>query len=506
MNHRLRETPVRILFLSVVLALLAGSITDRGADQSLRLTLFPLALTCFDPLLWTCVWGSLLVAALAAACSLILGVAIAISTQSRSYWGRPILVVLTILPLAIPPAISAGAWRVSNLFTPWIITDLGGGLVDLTPWLIWLMAASIWGSALVAASASSRLARIDNDSVELARSLGLGPWTRWRELVWPTIRPATAQAASMVFSLVIFDPGPPIVLGLKRTLAWETLASMQRVGGLPRVATISLGMILVCTIVHLIVFRPGCDQVLLNKRARRKPHRSLRAIFALPLMIVISMWSILSLTAIALLCDRVIHIGWRAQELIDMLRFGLTQRIVFGTVIGLVSVIATSRLLGRTHGKIPPVRRPMIPPLAIGVAVVLLSQFVGDLFGLVQSTRLPTEWTAWLSRFSPDLGTTFFLVLTVALASIPWLSSRSATRTRPFAYPILVASIGVTWAAPTIALLDFTKLTTLGADLCLTSNDPGWFCLLSLLAMGLNVIPLGACALDRRSHLGDWIV
>ena len=38
---------------------------------------------------------------------------------------------------------------------------------------------------------------------------------------WPIVRPAAARAAGIIFLLAIVEPGAPLVLGLRRTLAFQ---------------------------------------------------------------------------------------------------------------------------------------------------------------------------------------------------------------------------------------------------------------------------------------------
>ena len=67
---------VALLGLPVAL-LIPAAIFDQGPTGGVRASLFPMALTLWDPFVWTCARNSLIVAAIVAGVSLPIGVALA---------------------------------------------------------------------------------------------------------------------------------------------------------------------------------------------------------------------------------------------------------------------------------------------------------------------------------------------------------------------------------------------------------------------------------------------
>lgn len=71
---------------------------------------------------------------------------------------------------------------------------------------------------------------------DAARLSGVGSFTSWRKLIWPLIRPTAARVAAVVFSLALVEPGAPLILGLRRTLAFQIVEAAGRADPFPRTA------------------------------------------------------------------------------------------------------------------------------------------------------------------------------------------------------------------------------------------------------------------------------
>ena len=55
-------------------------------------------------------------------------------------------------------------------------------------------------------------------------------------MTWPLIRPAAARAAAIVFPMALLEPGVPLILGLRRTLAFQIVEAAGRPDPFPRLA------------------------------------------------------------------------------------------------------------------------------------------------------------------------------------------------------------------------------------------------------------------------------
>ena len=61
-----------------------------------------------------------------------------------------------------------------------------------------------------------------------------------KDLIWPIVRPAAARAAGLVFLLALVEPGVPLILGLRRTLAFQIVSAAGQPAPFPRMAVWAL--------------------------------------------------------------------------------------------------------------------------------------------------------------------------------------------------------------------------------------------------------------------------
>ena len=71
-------------------------------------------------------------------------------------------------------------------------------------------------------------------------ALGASHRRAWRQLVWPIVRPEVARTSAAVFAATLLDPGAPIVLGQRRTLAFLIVETTLRRDAPTRAAMLAL--------------------------------------------------------------------------------------------------------------------------------------------------------------------------------------------------------------------------------------------------------------------------
>ncbi len=108
------------------------------------------------------------------------------------------------------------------------------------PWLVWVGAALIQGVALVALATRSAHGHVHPWSQDAARLAGAGRTQIWWTLTWPALRPLVVSAAYLVFMLNLADPAAPLVLGLRRTLGFQMVATALSAEPFPRLAAMAL--------------------------------------------------------------------------------------------------------------------------------------------------------------------------------------------------------------------------------------------------------------------------
>jgi iron(III) transport system permease protein len=231
-----------------VVAILLAVLVDRGPSGTTRLSLFPLALVALDPFASTCVRNSLIFATISSFAALILGVGVGWIVARRRFWGRTALYgAVAALSAAAPAFLALGF---VGLFGPpygwpWPFSTGGPGTSQgasleswrgLPLWVVWFWASLPGGVALVMLTTVSSVERLVTSWEDAARLAGAGPFRAWRDVSWPLIRPIAARAAALVFSLALVEPGAPLILGLRRTIAFQIVDSATRPDPFPRLA------------------------------------------------------------------------------------------------------------------------------------------------------------------------------------------------------------------------------------------------------------------------------
>ena len=66
------------------------------------------------------------------------------------------------------------------------------------------------------------------------RGWGRSSYRIARDLYWPIVRPRAARAAAIVFVLAMVEPAQPLILGLRRTLAFQIVDAAASSAVFPR--------------------------------------------------------------------------------------------------------------------------------------------------------------------------------------------------------------------------------------------------------------------------------
>ncbi len=103
-------------------------------------------------------------------------------------------------------------------------------------WLLWIWSTLPLAIAMVMLTIAPAVERIQPAWEEAARLSGSGSFQSWRKLIWPLIRPTAARVSAVVFSLALVEPGAPLILGLRRTLAFQIVEAAGKADPFPRTA------------------------------------------------------------------------------------------------------------------------------------------------------------------------------------------------------------------------------------------------------------------------------
>ncbi len=240
-------------FLTVVpvVALVLTVLLDRGPAGEVRGSLFPMALLALDPFVWTCARNSVIFAVVVTATALVAGVGLGWLMARLRFWGRPAPRASAASLLAASPVLLAlglvGIWGAPHPW-PWPISARGAGDEGVSLeawrgvplWLFWIWSTLPAAVAMVMLSIAPAVERIEPAWEDASRLAGAGRFRTWRSLIWPLIRPVAARAAALIFPLALVEPGAALILGLRRTLAFQIVETLRRPDPFPRIAVLSV--------------------------------------------------------------------------------------------------------------------------------------------------------------------------------------------------------------------------------------------------------------------------
>ena len=430
-------TGLWFVVLAPARALLPSAVLDRGPGGAGRWTLFPAALVVFDPFVWDVARNSLVMATLVTAMSLVLGVGLARGLVRSRFWGRPVLLALGIAPVVIPSVVAALGLRLmlGPLATwPGVRFGLRTGLpADLGSWVGWFWVELASGVPLVWIASGAALARVEPAWEDAARLAGATRRMIWRHLLWPVVRPSAARAAGAVFALTLVEPGCALVLGLRRTLAFQIVEAALGPDPAPRAAVLALAAVGLSVAGQVLLGWWGGPPVAWPSepsKTRPAQPRGPRAWFCL---LALAGWVVLAWSPALAVFGRAIRPSPLAAIRSVIADPIASRLIVNATALG-VAVVALDLLLvwtlsaraGRRPGRGAwlagwPER---FPPLALGVGALVLPGLLAAGADALHSLSMPSAWF----RASGSSRATSTPTASRASCS-PWRSPRCASPT-----------------------------------------------------------------------------
>ncbi len=247
--------------LAPAIALVTAILVDEGPTGEARASshFFPLVLWIFDDFAWTCARNSLTFAVLVSLGSLVLGLGLRCALDrvwlpARSPAGAAALAAVVLSPAFLALGLTGLSSQPERWSLPFASTAAAPSEASLESWsaislwATWVWSGLIPGAGLVAIACGPSFRRLNPSWTDAARLAGATSFRIARDLSWPIVRPAAARAAGLVFLLAIVEPGAPLVLGLRRTLAFQIVEAATGANPFPRAAvwTIMAGLLGLC--------------------------------------------------------------------------------------------------------------------------------------------------------------------------------------------------------------------------------------------------------------------
>jgi iron(III) transport system permease protein len=411
-----------ILAILPALALLLAAAWDRTGAGAIRLSMLAAALTVLDPFVWTCVGNSVVFAVVVTAASLGVGVGLGWAVGRRGFWGLSVLSAgVAAWTTAAPVCLALGLVGLWGTPQPWPWPIAGGdsraGGAGLESWrgaplwVLWIWSTLPGAVAMVMQATAAAVERLEPAWADAALLAGAGRFRSWRRLAWPLVRPGVARAAAALFPLALLEPGAPLILGLRRSLAFQIVETAGRPDPFPRVAVWCVLAGLIALAGRSLLLWWGGPAILAEPaagvagRPARWPPRRATAIPALVCMMALTGWILLA--------------GAPILGLVHLLR-------------GSGSAPGAALPIGSGAGSVPTLwQRVLVPPMpriALNSLVLGLEAAAGILAvaWLVQ----PAAGLRWARRTGSGLIGSLAalppLMQGVGILALPWLAGLAA--------------------------------------------------------------------------------
>jgi putative spermidine/putrescine transport system permease protein len=214
-------TVVAIALLAPIVIVLALSVNQQNIMS------FPpvgFTLNWFTAVFESDVWTSRLIASLevgllSALSATVLGTSLALGLQRTEIRGKSILLALGLLPLIVP-SVTIGIGMYLVWVQGWSIgpITIGGNLNGSL--LGYVLADTVLALPYPLITVSASLLTVDRNLERAAASLGAGPWTAFRRIVFPLILPGVLAGFVLAF-LTSWDE--VVVAGLMATPTFSTI-------------------------------------------------------------------------------------------------------------------------------------------------------------------------------------------------------------------------------------------------------------------------------------------
>lgn len=156
---------------------------------------------------------------------------------------RTVLLPLVLMPLILPPFV--GAIGIQQILGDQGVLNsllIRCGLMAPEQTIDWLAQGRFWGIIalnalslypIVYLNALAALGNIDPAMEEAAEDLGASPWTRFRTVILPLMRPGLFAGGTLVFIWSFTELGVPLIFDYERVTSVQIFNGLKDIGGNP---------------------------------------------------------------------------------------------------------------------------------------------------------------------------------------------------------------------------------------------------------------------------------
>jgi sulfate/thiosulfate transport system permease protein len=233
-----------MLYLSLLVGLPVAALIGLSANADAWKSVYN------DPHTRTVLEFTVGVAFAVAVIDLITGVALAWVLVSDDFKGKRVVNALIDLPFALPTIVASLV-----LLSLWGPNSPFGVNASGTRWGV-LLALLFVSLPFVTRAVQPVLLSLEHDVEDAAACLGAKPWTIFRRIILPAIRPAALTGASLAFARVLGEFGSVVLIGgnIPHTeIASQVIFNDFQNGADPAAAAVGLALIAFALVVFLVL-------------------------------------------------------------------------------------------------------------------------------------------------------------------------------------------------------------------------------------------------------------
>jgi sulfate/thiosulfate transport system permease protein len=235
---------ISMLYLSLLVALPVAALIGLSAHAEAWKSVYS------DPHTRSVLEFTVAIAVGVAALDLVTGIVLAWVLVRDDFPGKRIVNALVDLPFALPTIVASLV-----LLALWGPGSPFGVNASGTRWGV-LLALLFVSLPFVTRAVQPVLLSLETDVEDAAACLGAKPWTIFRRIILPAIRPAALTGATLAFARVLGEFGSVVLIGgnIPHTeIASQVIANDVENGANPNAAALGLALIVIALLVFLVL-------------------------------------------------------------------------------------------------------------------------------------------------------------------------------------------------------------------------------------------------------------
>jgi iron(III) transport system permease protein len=219
---------ITMLMIGVFLVYPISRVMIRAFYDGQNLTFIYFKLLFENQLMMESLRNSIFLAGMTTLGSTLLALPLAIIGNRYKFYGKTVLMALLLVPMVMPPFVGAiGLQRFFARYGTVNLMLINNKLIrepidwfaeDHKLWAV-IILGILHLYPIMYLNLSAALANIDPSLEEMAATLGIPRWRKFKDITWPLARPGYVAGATIVFIWSLTDLGTPLLFGLHQVIS-----------------------------------------------------------------------------------------------------------------------------------------------------------------------------------------------------------------------------------------------------------------------------------------------